>query len=159
MGNGVDRRAQMDVETFKALLLINSGGAVALLWVFSALVGKDGFEQLLSAVLWAVFGMMLGSAFAIFHSHYRRKCSLHYELHKMSPPRGSFFGVPLPEPGVCFIGTLFLWASVISFMSAGSYVTYTGLAHMEQVQKGAKSKAPPPTALDAKKNPDTKAKK
>ena len=38
MSNGVDRRAQMDVETFKALLLINGGGAVALLWVFSALV-------------------------------------------------------------------------------------------------------------------------
>ena len=53
----------MDVETFKALLLINGGGAVVLLWVFSALVGKDGSEQLLSAVLWAVFGMMLGSAF------------------------------------------------------------------------------------------------
>jgi hypothetical protein len=77
----------------------------------------------------------------------------------MSPPRGSFFGVPLPEPGVCFIGTLFLWASVISFMSAGGYVAYTGLASMEQLQKGAKSKAPPPTAQDAKKNPDTKTKK
>ena len=159
MSNGVDRRAQIDIETVKGLLLVNGGGAVALLSVFSALVGREGLEPLLSAVLWAVFGMRLGSVCAIFHNHYRRKCSLHYELHKMSPPRGSFLGVPLSEPGVCFVGTLFLWASVISFMSAGGYVAYTGLASMEQLQKGAKSKAPPPTAQDAKKNPDTKTKK
>src|SRR5262245_25835072 len=86
MTNGVDRRAQIDNETVKGLLLLNGGGAVALLSAFSALVGKEGFEPLLSAILWAVFGMMLGSVWAIFHNHYRRKCSLHYELHKMSPP-------------------------------------------------------------------------
>lgn len=159
MSNGVDRRAQIDIETVKGLLLVNGGGAVALLSVFSALVGREGLEPLLSAVLWAVFGMMLGSVCAIFHNHYRRKCSLHYELHKMSPPRGSFLGVPLPEPGVCFVGTLFLWASVICFTSAGGYVAYTGLTNMEQLQRGGKSKAPPQTALEAKKNPDTKAKK
>jgi hypothetical protein len=159
MSNGVDRRALIDVETVKGLLLINGGGAVALLSVFTALVGKEGFEPLLSAVLWAVSGMMAGLVCAILHNHYRRQCSLHYELHKMSPPRGSFFGVPLPEPGVCFVGALFLWASVICFMSAGGYVAYTGLAYMEQLQKGAKSKAPPQTALDSKKNPDIKAKK
>jgi hypothetical protein len=159
MSNGVDRRAQIDIETVKGLLLINGGGAVALLSIFSAMVGKEGFEPLLSAVLWAVFVMMLGSVSAIFHNHYRRKCSLHYELHKMAPPRGSFFGVPLPEPGVCFVGTLFLWASVICFMSAGGYVAYTGLSNMEQLQRGGKSKAQPQIAPDAKKKSDAKVKK
>jgi hypothetical protein len=56
-------------------------------------------------------------------------------------------------------GTLFLWASVICFTSAGGYVAYTGLTNMEQLQRGGKSKAPPQTAFEAKKNPETKAKK
>ena len=70
MSNGVDRRAQIDIETVKGLLLVNGGGAVALLSVFSALVGREGLEPLLSAVLWAVFGMMFGSVCAIFHNHF-----------------------------------------------------------------------------------------
>jgi hypothetical protein len=159
MSNGVNSRALIDTETVKGLLLINGGGAVALLSVFSALVGKEGFDPLLSSVLWAVAGMMVGLVCAILHNHYRRKCSLHYELHKMAPPRGSLFGVPLPEPGVCFVGTLFLWVSVLSFMSAGGYVAYTGLATMEQLQRGAKGKALPQAATDAKKSSDVKAKK
>jgi hypothetical protein len=67
--------------------------------------------------------------------------------------------VPLPEPGVCFVGTLFLRASVICFMSAGGYVAYTGLTNMEQLQRGGKSKGQPQTASDAKKNPDLKGRK
>ena len=159
MSNGVDRRAQMDIETFKGLLLINGGGAVALLSVFSALVGKEGFEPLLSAVLLSVFGMMGGLVCAIFHNYFRRKCSLHYELHKMAPPRGSFFGVPLPEPGVCFVGTLFLCVSVTCFVSAGSYVAYTGLTNMEQLQRGGKSKATQQAAPELKKQAAPELKK
>jgi len=41
-------------------------GAVALLSVFSALVGKEGFEPLLSAVLLSVFGMMGGLVWRSF---------------------------------------------------------------------------------------------
>jgi len=159
MSNGVDRRAQMDIETSKGLLLINGGGAVALLSVFSALVGKEGFEPLLSAVLLSVFGMMGGLVCAIFHNYFRRKCSLHYELHKMAPPGGSFFGVPLPEPGVCFVGTLFLCVSVTCFMSAGSYVAYTGLTNMEQLQRGGKSKATQQAAPEVKKQAAPELKK
>jgi hypothetical protein len=77
----------------------------------------------------------------------------------MAPPKGSLFGVPLPAPGVCFVGTLFLWVSVLSFMSAGGYVAYTGLATMEQLQRGAKGKALPQAATDAKKSSNVKAKK
>jgi hypothetical protein len=74
MSNGVNSRALIDTETVKGLLLINSGGAVALLSVFSALVGKEGFDPLLSSVLWAVAGMMVGLVCAILHNHYRRMC-------------------------------------------------------------------------------------
>ena len=159
MSNAIDRRAQMDIETFKAVLLINGGGAVALLSVFSALVGKEGFEGLLRSILVAVFGMMAGLVCAIFYNYFRRKCSLHYELHKMAPPRGTFLGVPLPEPGVCFVGTLFLCASILCFMSAGGYVAYTGLTNMEQLQRTAKIKAPPATAPEPKTKSEAKAKK
>jgi len=159
MSNGIDRRAQMDIETFKAVLLINGGGAVALLSVFSALVGKEGFEGLLRSILVAVFAMMAGLVCAIFYNYFRRKCSLHYELHKMAPPRGTFLGVPLPEPSVCFVGTLFLCASVTCFMSAGSYVAYTGLANMEQLQRGGKSKATQQAAPEVKKQAAPEVKK
>jgi uncharacterized membrane protein len=127
MASGIDRRAQMDAETVKALLLINGGGAVALLSFFTAIVGKPGHESLARSVLFAVVGMMLGLVFAVLHNHYRRKCSLHHERHNYKPPAGTLFGYRLSRPRVCWLSLAFMRASLIAFLLSGSYVAGVGL--------------------------------
>ena len=161
MSNGVDRRAQIDIETVKGLLLVNGGGAVVGWYPYSArwLAGINRAAPVCGP---------LGSLRHDARYHVARSFTItiagsaRYTTNSIRCRRreAAFLGVPLPEPGVCFVGTLFfLWASVICFTSAGGYVAYTGLTNMEQLQRGGKSKAPPQTALEAKKNPDTKAKK
>lgn len=134
MPDGVSRRAQIDLETVRALLLVNGGGAVALLSVFSPILNKDGYEPLAKAILIGVIILMVGLASAIIHNHLRRHCSLMYERHHMRPPRGFFLGFQLWAPRVCCASTVCLWISVITFVSAGSFVAYTGIVTLSQVQ-------------------------
>jgi hypothetical protein len=117
----------MDAETAKALLLINGGGALALLSFFTAIIGKPGLEPIARAVLFAVLGMMLGLVFAVLHNRYRRQCSLHYEHHNYRPPPGTLFGYRLSKPRVCWISEGFMQASLLAFLLSGCYVTGMGL--------------------------------
>jgi hypothetical protein len=117
----------MDAETAKALLLINGGGALALLSFLTAILGKPGHEGLVRAVLCAVLGMMFGLVCAVVHNYYRRQCSLHYEHHNYRPPAGTLFGLHLSEPRVCRISRLYLWASLLAFLLSGCFVAVVGL--------------------------------
>lgn len=141
-------RAQTDAETAKALLLINGGGAIALLSIFTAIVGKSDFEPpltaLLWAVLWAVFGMMMGLVFAVAHNQKRRECSLYYEQHKMMPPT---------KGTSCLFCTVFLWVSLACFFLAGGGVAITGLANVTKLQK---KPAPAAAVTAAAVTPDAK---
>ncbi len=51
MTKGLEIRAQIDTEVVKGLLLLNGGGAVALLALLPAVIGKPGFEPLSRAIL------------------------------------------------------------------------------------------------------------
>ena len=132
MSNGVERRSQIDTETVRALLLINGGGAVALLTLLSQVISKAGYAPLASAILWGVLIFMFGLFCAVVHNQLRRKCSLHYDRHNMRPPRGSIFGVKLPEPTVCFFSSAFMWLSISAFVVAGSYVAFRGISVVDQ---------------------------
>lgn len=127
MPNGVERRSQIDTETVKALLLINGGGALALLTLFPHILGKPGYEKLASAVLVGVLILIFGLLCAVIHNRLRRICSLHYEHHKMRPPKGRFLGFVLWEPTVCCISTACMWSSIAAFVVAGSYVVIRGI--------------------------------
>jgi hypothetical protein len=127
MPSGLEIRAQIDAETAKALLLINGGGALALLSFFTAIVGKPGYEGLGRAVLLAVLGMMFGLVCAVLHNHYRRQCSLHHEHHGYKPPPGTLFGLRLRRPRVCWISGAFMHASWLAFMLSGGFVAGMGL--------------------------------
>jgi hypothetical protein len=135
MSNGIDRRAQMDAETAKALLLINGGGVVALLSLFSALVGKQGTAVFLGAILTAVLVMMFGIVLAILHNYYRRQCSLLYDQLGLCPPAGTLFGFALSEPSVCRVSRIFLGLSLCCFVAGGAFVAAVGLKNLEQLQK------------------------
>ena len=133
MTSGVERRSQIDTETVKALLLINGGGAIALLTTFSQIIGKSGYEKLAPAILIAILFLIFGLMCAVVHNRLRRMCSLHYEHHNMRPPRGRLFGFELWEPTICSISTVFLWLSVAAFIFAGSYVACRGIVIADAV--------------------------
>ncbi len=45
MTKGLEIRAQIDTEVVKGLLLLNGGGAVALLALLPTVIGKPGFSE------------------------------------------------------------------------------------------------------------------
>ncbi len=133
MSNGVERRSQIDTETVKALLLINGGGIVTLLGVFSQVLGKGGYEHLATVILVGVLILMFGLMCAVIHNRLRRECSLHYDQQNMRPPKGRLFGITLWEPTVCCISTIFMWLSIASFVVGGTYVAFRGISILGQV--------------------------
>jgi hypothetical protein len=76
MTKGVEIRSQIDTETVRALLLINGGGAIALLTLFTSLIGKQEYRQLALFILIGVLLLMVGLVCAVLHNRFRRKCSL-----------------------------------------------------------------------------------
>ncbi len=127
MPNGVDRRAEIDAETAKSLLLINGAGVFALLAFLPTILGKPGCEPLARAALWGVMILVGGLASVVVHSHLRRRCSLHYEHHSMNPPKGRLLGVKLWAPTVCCASQVFMWLSLAALIFAAVYVAAAGI--------------------------------
>jgi len=126
--DGIEQRAQIDTETFKGLLPINGGGAIALLSFLAAVLNKPNPQpDFARAVLWGVLLMMLGLVLAILHNHLRRRCSLIHEHHQYKPPAGKLFGIELRSPTVCFLSWGCMWLSLIAFFGAGLTVAIAGL--------------------------------
>jgi hypothetical protein len=126
MENRREIRAGIDSETVQGLLLINGGGAVALLAFLPGVLQKPEFESLARAIIWAVFIFQIGLACAVVHNRLRRLCSLEYENPKKVPC--SLFNFTLREPCICYWSTVFMWSSVISFLAAGVIVLMAGLS-------------------------------
>lgn len=122
---GLEIRAQIDSENVKGLLLINGGGAVALLAFLPTILGKPPFESLLRAIVWALFAFYVGVVAAVIHNRLRRVCSLHYEHHNYAPPPCSHIPAwikfeQLKQPCICLRSIFFMWVSVLSFVLGGS---------------------------------------
>lgn len=145
MPNGVDRRAQIDTETVKALLLMNGAGAGALLTFLPTSLSKPEYLPLAKAIFIGLMIFGVGLVFAVIHNRLRRKCSLIYDQHAMRPPSGTIFGIDLGEPRVCFISIVFMFLSLVAFVVAGGYVAVSGLQTISQIQKQ--------TALDGRSLP------
>ena len=126
MADGQEIRAGVDTETVRGLLLINGGGAVALLAFLPGVLQKPELESLARAIIWAVFTFQLGLAFAVIHNRMRRKCSLEYAKKERVPC--SIFGIVMREPCVCHWSIGFMWSSIIAFLAAGIIVLVAGLA-------------------------------
>lgn len=124
---GIERRSQIDTETVKALLIVNGGGAVALLTFANSILDKTGFTSLTRAVLVGIVLNILGLAFAVLHNHLRRRCSLVYEHHNLRPPAGKILRVSLRTPTVCFFSSASMWLSLGLFVSADLLVAAVGL--------------------------------
>lgn len=126
LSKGVELRAQIDTETVRALLLMNGGGAVALLSVLPTFLTlhKSG---MVVAILIGLIVMMIGLVSAVLHNHYRRQCSLQFEQHRMNPPSGRVAGIALRQPTVCALAGAFLYFSIFAFIIAGLFIATVGL--------------------------------
>ena len=125
MATGRETRASIDTETVKGLLLINGGGAVALLAFLPGVIQSPELQPLARALIWAIFTFQFGLALAVIHNRFRRLCSLEYS--KKERDKCNFFGRELREPCICHWSIAFMWGSIVAFLSAGVVVLIAGL--------------------------------
>ncbi|NQU56363.1 MAG: hypothetical protein HQ513_03950 [Rhodospirillales bacterium] len=126
MATGMEIRAQIDGDIVEGLLLLNGGGAVAVLALLPSIIGKSDFASLSQAVLWALLFFQFGLVSAVIHNRFRRLCSLKHERHQYNPPSGIILGIDLRRPTVCFFSIVLLWTSLILFVGAGLIVFWGG---------------------------------
>lgn len=127
MESGYETRVQVDNFTVKALLLLNGGGAVALLALIPSVIGKPELKALSYGIMWALLFFQFGLVSCVIHNLYRRKCSLEYEKHNGAPPAGNYLSFNLNKPTVCFLQELFMWISLSLFILAGLTVFAGGI--------------------------------
>ena len=135
MTDGVARRSAIDSDTVRGLLLINGGGAVALLAFLSSIIRDPDLTSLARAIIWATFLFQVGLVSAVIHNRLRRICSMEYAK-PQNRKACSLFGRQLKEPCVCHWSIGFLWASVIAFLVAGVVVLVAGL-HVVPVKQSS----------------------
>lgn len=114
---GIERRAQIDTETVKGLLIMNGGGAVALLAFL-----ETAISDLPRIAPWVVAGIslfLLGTLLAVVHNHLRRRCS---RAHEQGRPIFRAFGQEWWEPGVCLWSWGTMIASMLVFIVGGGLV-------------------------------------
>lgn len=131
MASGLEIRAAIDTENVKGLLLINGGGAVALLAFLPAVLGKPEYAPLTKAILWGLLFYQVGLLSAVVHNHLRRVCSLVYEAAQANSPAHPapcrLFKWVMREPCVCIWSRAFMWISALSFLAGGLLVIAGGL--------------------------------
>jgi len=131
MASGLEIRAQIDTETVKGLLLVNGGGAVALLAFLPSVLGKQEYAALAKAIVIGLLFCQLGLLAAVIHNRLRRVCSLAYEAAKAFSPSHPdpcrIFGWTLREPCVCLWSITCMWLSASLFFLAGLGVFLGGV--------------------------------
>lgn len=121
-GEGVERRARIDTETVRGLLLVNGGGAVALLAFLPTALGTPRLNALARPVILALGLYVVGLSFALAHNHLRRRCSL---AHEQGRPKARLLGRwELWEPGVCLWSWGLMYASWAAFVAGGLLVCF-----------------------------------
>ncbi len=88
MSEGMKIRAQIDSENVRGLLLINGGGAIALLAFLPFALEMESGKTLAKSILFALLCYQTGLVFAVAHNRMRRICSLLYESAFSASPQG-----------------------------------------------------------------------
>jgi hypothetical protein len=124
MTSGMETRAQMDTENFKALLVLNGGGALALLTLLQFVLGNPAYRAMNRPIVLALALLSTGLVCAFVYNRLRRKCSLEYERYGLGSPAelpnpcGRFLRFNLEEPCVCHVSIAFMWVSLAFFVLA-----------------------------------------
>ena len=85
---GVEIRAEIDRDTVRALIVLNGGGAVALLALLPAILKVPGYVTLAEAILAGVVFLTVGLLLTVVHNVYRRECSRLHEKSNWSSSAG-----------------------------------------------------------------------
>ena len=131
MATGTENRTAIDTETVKGLLIINGGGAVALLAFLSSIISIKGAASLIEAVIWSIFIFQMGLASAIVYNRTRRLCSLEYAKKPENRKTCNPFGIQLSEPCICHRSKFYMWLSIFFFVLSGSIVFLSGLHYIK----------------------------
>lgn len=128
VSEGVKIRTQIDTESVRNVMLVNGGGSVALLALLPEILGTPlVFGVLLTLAIW-----LLGLTLAVSHSVLRRKCSLVYEQHGMSPPPGKpWLWIKPNQPWVCWWSWGCLYMSIFAFLIGGAVMVCVGFANID----------------------------
>ncbi|WP_162628876.1 hypothetical protein [Marinobacter bohaiensis] len=125
MASGREIRSNIDTENVKGLLLINGGGAIALLAFLPSILGIEEYRDLVRAVVWGIMGFQVGLVTAVMHNFWRRRCSLAWEQDRN---KCQIFGKPLFEPCICYWSHGFMFGSLLCFVAACVKVALAALA-------------------------------
>jgi hypothetical protein len=120
VASGLEIRAQIDSEGVKGLLLVNGGGAVALMTFLGAIVSKPDLAPLVRAVVVGIVLCQVGLLLALVHNRLRRICSLIYEQYDYAPPPcngGDWFD--FKAPCACAASICCMWLSLVAFLASG----------------------------------------
>jgi len=113
-GNHIEIRAQIDTETFEALVALNGGGALALLSVLTFALSHSNKTALAHPVLIGILILLAGLICAVVHNHLRWRCSLAHDQ-----GRGG--------AAVCWWGRAFMWLSLGFFVIGIGFAAVVGL--------------------------------
>ena len=140
---GREIRAEIDAENARGLVIANGGAAAALVAFLPQVLEKPAFDSLTRAVLVALAIFVLGLAFAFVHNRLRRKCSLEFENHGMSPPPCRFLG-QYQEPCVCLASTGCMWAATAAFLLGSLLVIFGTMYYVDHRGGAPATSAAPP---------------
>lgn len=132
VSEGLKVRAVIDADVVKGLLMINGGGAIALLAFLPVVLGKPEYNAMANAVLWGLLIFPAGLVFAIVYNRLRRECSHIHDLHNYRPPPGKIIGIKLKQPTVCWTSQLFMVLSLVAFIVSISVVFFGGRATLNK---------------------------
>lgn len=129
---GVERRAQVDAETVKALLLVHGGSAAALTAMLPNTLQTADFRVLAIAMVAAIACNLIGLTAAVIHNRLRRKCSLEYAkavARRDAPYKNKWlkkcWSVP-NEPALCTRSVIWMWVSILFFVFTSTSVIVGG---------------------------------
>jgi hypothetical protein len=131
---GVEIRAEIDRDIVKGLMLLNGGGAVALLAFLPSIIDKQELRNLAQAILIGILVLMVGLVLTITHNVCRRECSRLHEESNWDPPKQRVLGFDVGKPQACFWSTWTRRLSVACFFLAGFLVAGVGLVVLGQVE-------------------------
>ena len=139
---GLKIRAQIDNDLVKGLLIINGGGAVALLAFLSNIMKVPEYAPLSTAVVWALLAFVFGVWFTLIHNRFRRHCSLEFERKNFNPPACKNFVLVFlslitfggrSRPCVCVVSEVFMKLAFVAFIVGGMTVFWGGIQVLDKL--------------------------
>lgn len=143
--SGINRRANIDTEVVRGLLIANGGGAVALLAFLPVVFDRTELYPIARPAIWSLLIFQLGVFSAVLHNHLRSKCSAAYQNSQSASPSELadtlLCIIKLKEPKVCVFSKITMWLSLTMFLTGGVVVFLGALTAVTPLDDTPESEA------------------